>query len=167
MELCYVSFFLVNILCNNFLQSFDVHSLCRRWWTISLLVSISTVLILFSLLQLTVPYSSLRPAYQTSQDLYYIGRWVNNTENLHCPHPPLPATAHCSLLLVLVWPTRPAKSCRQDRDSWGGCFQCLCHQLLTLALCLLYLFVVQFRLLLSIENSFLIQHSVFLFLALS
>jgi hypothetical protein len=43
---------------------------------VSLLVSISTVLIIFSLLQVTTPYSR-RPTYGLTQDFYYIGnqRW--------------------------------------------------------------------------------------------
>ena len=48
----------------------------RRWWTLSLLLCISTVIILFSFLQFTVPHDN-RPTYDSSQEVNYIGKGFN------------------------------------------------------------------------------------------
>lgn len=50
--------------------SFLTKSKSRRWWSLSLALCISTVIILFSLLQFSVPHD-LRPAFDTQQDFAY------------------------------------------------------------------------------------------------
>jgi hypothetical protein len=48
----------------------------RRWWSITLLLCIFTVILLFSLLQLTVPLLDTRPGHDASEEFTYLGTGI-------------------------------------------------------------------------------------------